>query len=306
MSFTRAGNTLLAIALFAAISAPISAAPNERTYIALLDLRLRTCDVDFAGTNSNIAARVKSDRTLLNYPRNDFLRGEEFTYALVRTNVETFADIQELTIENLDTNHLCIDKIQLLVDRAVIFERVGRIWLGPDSPAFTVSGAELRSHERWINHVSAAGWSYDDKELLKHIIAAGVATGMYAAKSGYYSWHTTDSIKVTGRDASSFNVHIDLEYLKLCTDYVNDTKYWCRSFLVSGDLVLGLTCPGDFFPRLYGFLQVKEAMAGLTSGMWRWWYQLFYAADVQSHMNLIAQTTADAFGRLRGCPTFTL
>jgi hypothetical protein len=315
MSRLNFASTLIAAAVLLPMAQPAFAAPRETDAVFLAELKLRVCDADYAATGSTIRATLTywGAYTTLDYPRNDFQRGTEFTYVMSLDGLRTFADIQELSIGNLGTDQLCLDRIQLIVNGSLIFERLGEVRLDSAATrAINIGHSELRSHPLWVNWHQEFGRHFD-LALLNRIVAAGVATGMYGPDAGYsysYSWYGTHNPlinAVTTPQDERLLVHVDLEFRRRCVDPMTGASTNCRMFVLSGEFILSVTCLGPIgVPSSQSYMQESGVKVRLISGMSNWLYQQLWEASTQRDMHQIAEAAAKAFGRQPSCKVFDL
>lgn len=86
--------------------------------ITRAELRVRVANVANAGTDDGVTVRLSdSSSTHIDSPIDDFQQNSNVTYALNVQNLQSFADIQQLTISVGGDDHLCISEIELDINR---------------------------------------------------------------------------------------------------------------------------------------------------------------------------------------------
>jgi hypothetical protein len=134
-------------------------------------LRVRVADREDAGTDDSVFVRLNGNGipsgniTYLDYGRDDFERGSEFTYDLNLDGIDEIGDITQIALSKEGDDGLCVQGLSLLVNGIPVFDRdLGSAsncqWLDTDSgssPTLTVNHAELRAHPAWssYNHTAA-------------------------------------------------------------------------------------------------------------------------------------------------------
>ena len=111
-----------------------------------------------AGNNNFIPS---GNQTWLDYGRDDFERGDTFTYDLNVKNVSEMADIIQLNISKLGSNGWCITDFTLTVNGLDVYDEDfsgladGCLWLDNDnghSRTHVVTHEMLRTHPDWDNY----------------------------------------------------------------------------------------------------------------------------------------------------------
>lgn len=97
---------------------PTAAAQDWREKpIWRLQIQLTTANVQNANTNDGVRVELNnSNRTWLNYARDDFERGDTFTYDLNLENATQLGDIEFLRIIKTGDDGWCVDRVTLLVN----------------------------------------------------------------------------------------------------------------------------------------------------------------------------------------------
>ncbi len=130
-------------------------------------LTVRTADVEDAGTDGGINVLLNSkvsmyypygNSTWLDYGRDDFERGDEFTYDLLLDNISELSDVTLLSISKTGDDGWCIEEITLKINGVDIYnEHFGStsstcLWLeneAPHSTIYSVFHEKLRAHPLW-------------------------------------------------------------------------------------------------------------------------------------------------------------
>jgi hypothetical protein len=96
-----------------------------------LQITFHTADVSDAGTHDCVRVRLTSlNETWLDYSRDDFERGDVFTYDLNLDHVSDLSDISLLDIYKDDDNGWCLQEFSLLVNGVPIYNQ----YFGATSP----------------------------------------------------------------------------------------------------------------------------------------------------------------------------
>jgi hypothetical protein len=127
-------------------------------------LKLRTANVPEAGTDDDIEVLLqhravivpRGNSTWIDYGRNDFEPGDEFTYDLDFSDLRRISDITQISIEKSGSNPWCVSKVELIINELTYFEQEfadfpdGCFWLNHASDRRLVIPFEaLRTHSKW-------------------------------------------------------------------------------------------------------------------------------------------------------------
>src|SRR5262249_3724559 len=91
--------------------------------VSRLRLRLRTANVEDANTDDGVNVSLRDNDgggTWLDYGRNDFERGDEFTYELMLNGISDLSDINDIFLLKPGTDGWCIESIALIADDAIV------------------------------------------------------------------------------------------------------------------------------------------------------------------------------------------
>jgi hypothetical protein len=131
---------------------------------ARVQLELHTGDVGDAGTDDSIqvvlseASNTGMNSTWVDYGRDDFERGDTFTYDLNLDEIPLLSDITRIRITKDGTDGWCLADFRLLVNEIPVYAEDfhhlsgGCHWLdGNDGhqPTYEVAHAQLRAHALW-------------------------------------------------------------------------------------------------------------------------------------------------------------
>jgi len=214
---------------------------DGRIDVTRLQIRLRTANVSDAGTDDDVHVAVNDVNvnfgTYLDYGRNDFERGDDFTYELVPDGVSDLSDINQIMIFKTGDDGWCIESLDLLVNGGVVFTQdFGSTsstcrWLDNENGHenhFVVGRDTLRAHPRWQNLVLPLKTSIPKLELgdlVEGIVGNIIHDDIYLDLPVYIGdadpyWgelHGDRAVVVTGKDSStvhlSFNLGIGLTVL---------------------------------------------------------------------------------------------
>src|SRR5688572_20196600 len=173
-TITRTSLLFVLLAAMAAVVAPraASAAPSESAPIWRAQITLQTGDISDAGTSNSVYVKLtEPHRTWIDYAptivpdapwyalfRDDFQRGDRFTYDLALEGVKRFSDITTLQIGKVGSDGWCLQSFDLRINGKVIYSKSfsalsnGCHWLDSDdgdSLVYTVGSATLRAANSW-------------------------------------------------------------------------------------------------------------------------------------------------------------
>lgn len=231
-------------------------------------LRIRTADVEDAGTNGPISVRLNSplatqwprgNLTWLDYgPEpitplqwiDDFARGRDFTYDLMLNHVSALSDLTMLSIGKTGTDGLAIAEVELIINGQPIFHKgfgdtaESAQWIDSGDghqPVFTVFTEELRAHDAWQAWVSqppGIPLTIPNEEIVSRIEAM---VGHYIHGTPAF-WSRGDFsgsawVEATRIDDGSLAVDIDLG---------GDAGVWPDPEIdIDFDLVFAVTCEDE-------------------------------------------------------------
>jgi hypothetical protein len=207
---------LLPLLLWAAPMPASTQLPNVEAYpIVRAQLRAKVCNVANAGTDNDVRVKLNSvNSTWLDYGRNDFGRGDDFTYDVKLDGLLSFADVTQLRISKTGTDGLCLKEVALLLNGANVFSKKysnGR-WLDGSSAVLTFNSAELRGSS-WAAYQPplSPDFSFSNGELESRIeTVVGDALRAKGAEQVHWGDITGEAVRVSWRDAQSAVVDLDL------------------------------------------------------------------------------------------------
>jgi hypothetical protein len=207
---------IAAAALCLAAAAPASAAPDEDATVWRVQLRVRVCNSQNAGTNDRVFASLNgSNSTKLDYPHNDLQRNSDFTYDLLLDNVSRFQDITRLRINKGGSDGLCLRTLELRVNNSLIFSRnMNSLFLdnsGSRSRRVTISGADLRASTQWQTYVQPfPPFVITHAELVSRV-SASVGTMIDGQAVHWGHLVGTSFVAVARTSDTAVHVNLDLE-----------------------------------------------------------------------------------------------
>lgn len=144
-------------------SAPQTFATIDGRGVSRAQLRVRTANVEDAGTDDSVHASLKDNNgTWLDYGRDDRERGDEFTYELLLTDLSTgirdLSDINDIYLFKTGSDGWCIESLALLIDGVEIYNQYFGAtsstcrWLDNENGHenyYVVGRDMLRAHPLW-------------------------------------------------------------------------------------------------------------------------------------------------------------
>ena len=142
-----------------------------------VEITFHTSNISDSDTDDDVFVRLNAgntsvipngNMTWLDYGRNDFEKGDEFTYTLLRNGISELEDITQIYISKTDTNGWCIEDFTLKVNGQEVYNEdlrdnvSGCQWLDNGDghlPTYVVPHEKLRNHIQWsnYNHTLAEG-----------------------------------------------------------------------------------------------------------------------------------------------------
>jgi hypothetical protein len=91
--------------------------PNEAERVYRLQMRIETGDVDEAGTDDDVLVSLDKDNvTWLDYGRDDFRRGDIYTYDLITDNISKMSSIKWITFSKTGSDGWCLKSFELRIN----------------------------------------------------------------------------------------------------------------------------------------------------------------------------------------------
>ena len=218
-------------------SVPEPFATIDGRKVSRLQLQLHTANVDDANTDDavHVSLRDNDQGTWLDYGRNDFERGDTFTYELMLNGISDVSDINDILLLKSGTDGWCIESMALLADGVEIFTHFFGAssstcqWLddenGHESYVY-IGRATLRAHPKWQAYQQPAPPTIllrsDLEARIEGIVGNLIHYGTYVDKYPFYqgtisiAW-TSDAldgashVQVTKKDDQAVHVKFQLD-----------------------------------------------------------------------------------------------
>jgi hypothetical protein len=273
---------LLALTLLLATFAPASAAPSESLRVWRAQVRFVTSSSNSdSGTDDDIQVALNdTNRTWLDYGRDDFETGDTFTYDLLLTNLRTLTDIKYLAVQKTGTDGWCVESVTLLINGQSIYYRSFKTsttachWIDADdghSPALTISGTALRNNSLWQAYTPPARPTKITRTEFERRVEATVGNWIEGVDSTYKWGHLYGSRYVEGLPKDDRTLHFDLDLTRIYNNWPDgefdvdfDARFACSNGRLSVSIlnVIGreytpyaLDVPGTSVPDLQEQLQ---------------------------------------------------
>ena len=203
-------------------------------------LRLEICDVSKAGTDNDLAVSLStSNTTWLNYSRNDFERGDKFTYDLKTEGLQKFGNVTRIRISKTGSDGLCLKRIELRLNETKVFTKsFSNHWLdnsGDLSRVLTINSSELRGTPSWQNYAipTNPAITISNYELESRIEAA-VGDALRRPGAEELVWGKISGEAVNAGRISSKRLVVDLDLKAIVNNWPDQE--------VDVDFDLNLTC----------------------------------------------------------------
>ncbi|MBM4254740.1 MAG: fibronectin type III domain-containing protein [Deltaproteobacteria bacterium] len=210
------------------------ATTDGRIKVNRLQVRLRIANVSDADTDDDVHVSVNdfnmNHGTWLDYGRDDFQRGDDFTFELLPEGVSDLSDINDIFIFKTGSDGMCLAGLSLLVNGGEIYTQdFGATsstchWIDGGNGVgnyFVVGRSTLRAHPLWQNFVAPVKISVQKRELgdlvegiVGNIIHDDISLDLpvYIGSANPY-WgqlHDDRAVEVFRRDTSSVRVRFNL------------------------------------------------------------------------------------------------
>jgi hypothetical protein len=119
-----------------ATSIEVLAPYPENEPVLFVEIRLKTADITDAGTDDNVYVSLnRSNSTLLDYPRNDFDRGDDDRYHLSNNGIGEIKDIHSIALYKDGSDGWCVSEVELFINEWPAFAETYEpcIWLDNDN-----------------------------------------------------------------------------------------------------------------------------------------------------------------------------
>ena len=192
---------------------------EEDEPVVRAQILLMTADVSNAGTDDPVKVMLNNgNETWLDYGRDDFERGDTFTYDLNLDRLNDVKDVDFINISKTGSDGWCISYLALLINGRVVFDRAfspGR-WLddsGGYSPTFTISGSEIESHPNWQNRQSFSPTIpyIIPRSELESRIESIVGHFLHSQPDLYWEEGKSKWVEVYPDDSDTIEVDLDLQ-----------------------------------------------------------------------------------------------
>lgn len=214
---------LIVIALPILLDQAASARTHENSSVWRAQIRIVTGDVGDAGTDDSVSVSLASGNlTWLDYARDDFERGDDFTYDLLLEDIHTIGNISHLRLSKTGSNGWCVGSVLLLINDWRIFDyqfQRGSTrcqWLdnsGGHSNAVTLPGVVMRTHGFWRSYEVRQSPTVITRPVIESRIEAAVGHHMTATGKNL-KWGKLHGrpVEVTRKDDVTLHVDLDLKY----------------------------------------------------------------------------------------------
>lgn len=246
-----------------------------------VQLRVRVANVSDAGTDRPMSVWLTApihdvpggNWTGINYSRDDFETGSDFTYDLSQTGITHLHDITKIGIGTIYWDDmLCLRDLQLIVNGQVAYEKVWGNnpqtckWIANTAPqSVVITKEEIRASAKFAGFVQPTPSFVVTPDELKSRIESLVGTMLFERRD--VAWREPGSgdysTRVSKKDVST--VHVWLPFEGLADDFPNP------DLNVSFDVKLSFQPSGDQW-NLH--LDVENAS---VSADFDWWAELLGA-----------------------------
>jgi len=196
---------------------------HEGNPVFRAQIHLITGDVRDAGTDDSVSVSLgRGNLTWVDYGRDDFERGDAFTYDLLIDGIDRIRDITSLTLSKTGTNGWCVRALILSINGLQIFQHVFQrgstqcLWLdnsGGHSTSVTIPGSEMRSSDMWQRYRQSVPTMSFTRGGIESRIEALVGHQMTATgkKLKWGKYHGR-AVEASRKDAATLHVDLDLKY----------------------------------------------------------------------------------------------
>lgn len=219
-------------------SQPQHFATNDGRQFSRLQLRLRTSNIKNSDSDNDVNVSLSdydNGGTWLDYGRDDFERGDDFTYELMTNGASDLSDINNIRLLKTGKDGWCVESVALLADGIEVFNRdfsntpSGCHWLDDSRTPknyLYIGRPELRAHSLWQAYQKPIPQPWLKKDDLAsriegtvgHVIHAGVPVDMFPFYQGTLSVNWTGDaldrdrhIAITKQDDQAVHVHFELD-----------------------------------------------------------------------------------------------
>jgi len=222
-----AASALLGVALLQPATA--HAAPSEDMPVWRAQIRFETDGGDDMGTDDDIHVSLNADNgTWIDYGRDDFEAGDNYTYDLLLTNVRTLRDVQHLSVRKTGDDGWCIDNLSLLINGYPIYSSSFESsttrcrWMDSDQwgmLSFTMSNATLRSSAYWRGFRTPPRPTRLTRNDFESRVQAVIGNWI-EGKDHLYKWgHLQGAQHVEAMPTSARAIHVDFDMTRHYNNY---------------------------------------------------------------------------------------
>jgi hypothetical protein len=201
------------------------AAPSEDLPVWRAQIRFETDGGDDMGTDDDIQVSLNNDNsTWIDYARDDFEAGDNYTYDLLLMNVRTVRDLQHLSVRKTGDDGWCIDNLTLLINGYPIYYRSFESsttrcrWMDSDQwgvLSFTISSSTLRSSAYWRGFQAPPRPSRLTRNDFESRVQAVVGNWI-EGKDHLYKWgHLYGSRYVEATPTDARTIHVDFDMTRI-------------------------------------------------------------------------------------------
>jgi hypothetical protein len=251
----------------------LNVTPDD-TPIWRVQLRLKTADVDDAGTDANVIVGIGCKSTYLDYTRNDFEKGCNDWYDLLIGQNFTYGDLSSLSIMKDADDDWCLSEIELVVNGASLFTHSfpGGKWIDNSHNEVEFGYSDLRlNNPDWNNKLTPYEIYQKFDPIKKEDISSMIqcTVGNNADSTGNYYWRDGSNISITKNSDNSVKVYLPLEVPvailpdpNVDVDFILTFNCTCNGIQVAvSDIDIDVSIYGDVL------LWINNALArlGITS-----------------------------------------
>ena len=263
--------------------------PNpEQADIFRMQIHLETGDVNGAGTDDDVLVSLNQNNfTWLDYGRNDFERGDKFTYDLLLDGMAQVADIKWITFNKTGSDGWCLKSFELWVNNdvpnqgpVVIYRKVfpSCHWLDNDTNdnrSLVIPFDELRAQTAWRQSQVPVQIAYIDSSAVTSRIESAVGHALHYIDQASWGESHGKSVEIEGfdfpqseHDHRSDRIHVDLD--------------------LAGDVGITNVAVDVQFDLLINCIQEAGSTAHIS----------FQTANVQAGLNWFADLFSDAENKI--------
>lgn len=257
---------ILCLALVSPLGQGVAEAnSHENASIWRLQIRLMTGNVSDAGTDDSVSVLLaQGNLTWLDYGRDDFERGDDFTYDLMLDRINRIGDISFIRIAKSGSNGWCVRGLILLINGRPIYEHYFQtgaapcLWLdnsGGRSNVVTIPGNQLRAYKLWQEFTPPTPSPLLTRAEIESRIEGMVGHQMTVAgkKLKWGKLHGR-AVEAARKDDTTLHVDLDLKYpIRLFPDLEVDV-----------DFDLGFSCSAGVVSVAVSNVKVKADSAWYT------------------------------------------